>query len=414
MDCVIRKDALPSGARSAMTADSSATILALNSGSSSLKFGLYRVGEEAPEIVFSGEAELGGDGTSLFRVDDPSGAPWVRETAAFTDHHQAIVRIGDFLAGCHLPAPTALGHRVVHGGPQLRQHCLIDDAVLRQLEAATAFAPLHIPPALSVIRFTRERFRGIPQVACFDTAFHADLPDIARTLPIARELRQEGVQRYGFHGLSCESIVQQLATGRPSRLIIAHLGNGASMTAVRDGRSIDTSMGLTPTGGVIMGSRSGDLDPGVLAYLMRERKMDASRIEELVNYRSGLLGISGLSSDMWHLHAAAAADSDVRLAIAMFCSSVAKHLAAMMTVLEGVDMIVFTGGIGQNDADVRARICARLAWTGIRLDSARNALSADPISDATSRCTVRVLPPQEERQIARHSWELLSKEIPCR
>ncbi len=186
----------------------------------------------------------------------------------------------------------------MHGGPQLRRHCLIDDPVLRQLEAATAFAPLHIPPALAVIRFAQDHFRGIPQAACFDTAFHADLPDLARVLPIARDLQREGVQRYGFHGLSCESIVRQLAIDSPRRLIIAHLGNGASVTAVRDGRSIDTSMGLTPTGGVIMGTRSGDLDPGVLAYLMREKKFDAAGLEELVDHRSGLLGISGISSDM--------------------------------------------------------------------------------------------------------------------
>lgn len=395
-----------------MTQDHPATVLALNSGSSSLKFGLYRVGDAPPEVVFSGEADLGGGSTGKaggeFRVDDPRGGRLVRETVAFTDQHQAVERIGKFLSERKLPAPTAIGHRVVHGGPHLRQHCLIDDAVLRQLEAATAFAPLHIPPALSVIRFAQEHFPGINQAACFDTAFHADLPAIARTLPIARALRDEGIQRYGFHGLSCESIVQQLAGDRPARLIIAHLGNGASVTAVRDGQSVDTSMGLTPTGGVIMGTRSGDLDPGVLTYLLREKKFDAGRLEALVDHQSGLLGISGVSSDMRRLHEAAASNAGARLAIAMFCASVAKQLAAMITVLGGVDMIVFTGGIGENDAEARAAICSRLAWMGVRLDAARNAASTDPVSDPVSRCTVRVLPPQEESQVAGHTWALLS------
>ena len=220
------------------------------------------------------------------------------ETLSSHDQRDAIAQIGQLLSTANMPAPDAVGHRIVHGGPKLRQHCRIDDEVLRQLEAATAFAPLHMPPALAVIRFAREHFPGVPQIACFDTAFHADLPAVARVLPIAKELRSDGIQRYGFHGLSCESIVRQLAENLPDRLIIAHLGNGASVTAVKAGKSIDTSMGLTPTGGVIMGTRSGDLDPGVLVYLMREKKFTPAMLEELVDHRSGLLGISGVDSDM--------------------------------------------------------------------------------------------------------------------
>src|ERR1700692_1823401 len=201
-----------------------------------------------------------------------------------------------------MPAPAAIGHRIVHGGPKLRQHCLIDDSVLRQLEAATAFAPLHIPAALSVIRFAQGHFPGLPQVACFDTTFHAELAAVARVLPISKELQLEGIQRYGFHGLSCESIVHQLGNDVPNRLVIAHLGNGASVTAVKDGKSIDTSMGLTPSGGVIMGSRSGDLDPGILVYLMRELAFDAAKLERMIDHRSGLMGISATSSDMRRLH----------------------------------------------------------------------------------------------------------------
>ena len=392
--------------------DLRSTVLALNSGSSSLKFGLYRVGSSALEGLACGAVELSDSGEGHFRADDSQGAPLVRETAAIADQRAAIVRIGRLLTERALPAPTAIGHRLVHGGPQLRRHCLIDDAVLQQLRAATAFAPLHIPPALAVIEFAQEHFHGLPQAACFDTAFHAGLPEVARVLPVARNLQSRGIQRYGFHGLSCESIMRQLPADRPSRLIIAHLGNGASVTAVKDGQSIDTSMGLTPTGGVIMGTRSGDIDPGVLIYLLREKKFDAATLETLVDHRSGLLGISGVSSDMRRLHEAAPSNADARLAIGMFCYSVAKQVAAMITALEGVDMIVFTGGIGENDGESRAAICRRLAWMGIRLDEARNGLGADPIGDPASRCAVRVLASREDDQIARHTWELIAKSRP--
>ena len=245
------------------------------------------------ERLVSGEAELIGNEGGKFHAEDAGGNVLFSETGSITGPQEAVVRIGRLLSNTAMQ-PAAIGHRIVHGGPKLRQHCLIDDTVLTQLEAATAFAPLHIPSALSVIRFAQEHFPGLPQAACFDTTFHAGLPDVARVLPIARELQFEGIQRYGFHGLSCELIVRQLANDLPRRLVIAHLGNGASVTAVQAGKSIDTSMGLTPTGGVIMGTRSGDLDPGVLVYLMREKKFDAAMLEELIDRRSGLLGISGV------------------------------------------------------------------------------------------------------------------------
>jgi acetate kinase len=219
----------------------------------------------------------------------------------------------------------------------------------------------------------------------------------------------EGIQRYGFHGLSCESIVHQLGRELPSRLIIAHLGNGASVTAVRDGGSIDTSMGLTPSGGVIMGARSGDLDPGVLIYLMREKKFDVSMLEDLVDHRSGLLGISGIGSDMRGLREAASSSADARLAIEMFCYSVRKQIAAMISVLGGVDLIVFTGGIGENDAEARAMICSGLSWVPLRLAQPRNRSASNPLSSAEPPCAVRVLPSQEDEQIARHTRALLSK-----
>ena len=237
------------------------------------------------------------------------------------------------------------------------------------------------------------------------------MPEVARVLPIAKELQSEGIQRYGFHGLSCESIVHQLGNDLPNRLVIAHLGNGASVTAVKGGKSIDTSMGLTPTGGVIMGTRSGDLDPGVLVYLMREKKFDAAMLEELVDHRSGLLGISGVGSDMRRLQEAASSNADARLAIQMFCYSVRKQMAAMIAALDGVDLIVFTGGIGENDGEARAAICGGLSWIGVSLDEARNRSANNPISDPASRCPVLVLASQEDEQIARHTWALFPRSL---
>jgi acetate kinase len=387
-------------------------MLALNSGSSSLKFGLYRVGPSRTEVLLSGEAQSIGDKKSKFDARTSRGNIVLSETLAIPSQREAIIRIARLLADSELPAPGAIGHRIVHGGPTLRQHCLIDASVLRQLEAAIAFAPLHAPSALSVIRFAQEHFPGLPQMACFDTAFHAELPEVARVIPIARELQGEGIERYGFHGLSCESILRQLASDLPDRLIIAHLGNGASVTAVKGGKSIDTSMGLTPTGGVIMGTRSGDLDPGVLIYLMREKKFDAGMLEELVDHRSGLLGISGVGSDMRRLHEAAPSNARARSAIQMFCYSVRKQVAAMIAALDGVDLVVFTGGIGENDGEARAAICSGLSWIGVSLDEARNRSATNPVNDPASRCLVQVLASQEDEQIARHSWALLAQSLP--
>ena len=228
------------------------------------------------------------------------------------------------------------------------------------------------------------------------------MPDVASTLPISKALRSEGIRRYGFHGLSCESIVRQLAGELPERLIVAHLGNGASVTAIQNGRSIDTSMGLTPTGGVIMGTRTGDLDPGVLMYLIREKNLDVVALEELVDHRSGLMGISGLDSDMRRLHQAASSNEDARLAIEMFCYSVRKQIAAMISVLGGVDMLVFTGGIGENDEVTRAMICEGLSWAGI----GQPEQLSWTVRETVAGYNVCVLPSQEDEQIAHHAWSL--------
>jgi acetate kinase len=386
--------------------DRATDVLALNSGSSSLKFGLYRVGTTDLACLLSGEAEAIGEAAARFHAEDAQGRPLLHDTVPIADQRDAVIRIGKLLAEIHAASPQVIAHRVVHGGPRVRRHCVIDERVLQELEAATVFAPLHAPAALAVIRLAIGQFPGLRQVACLDTSFHARMPPVASVLPLPRDLRAEGIQRYGFHGLSCESIVRQLAGALPLRLVIAHLGNGASITAVRDGVSIDTSMGLTPTGGLIMGTRSGNLDPGVLVYLMREKHLDAAAIEDLVDRRSGLRGISGVGGDMRSLHKAAPHDDDARLAVEMFCTAAAKEVAAMSTVLRGLDAIVFTGGIGEHDAEVRARISDRLSWLGVELDPVRNRDGRGLISRDTARCAVQVLPSQEDEEMARHAWSL--------
>jgi acetate kinase len=387
------------------------SVLALNSGSSSLKFGLYGIEATNAKVLLSGEAASIGGRDGKFWAKDESGKVLVSESAKFETHLDAAARIGKLLAGRDAVQPAAVGHRVVHGGSTL-QHCLIDEGVLRQLESAAAFAPLHNPPALTVIRFAQEHFPKVPQVACLDTAFHAAMPEVARTMPLPADLRSDGIRRYGFHGLSCESIMRQLGDPPPDRLIIAHLGNGVSITAIKGGQSVDTSMGLTPSGGVIMGTRCGDLDPGLLVYLMREKNFDANHLEALINYRSGLLGLSGIDSDMRRLHESSSTSAAARLAIKMFCYCVRKQIAAMTAALDGLDLLVFTGGIGEHDAQVRAEICGGLSWLGISLDPAKNQFSKDTISHSRSRCLVRVLRSQEDAQIATHTWTLASGAFP--
>ena len=329
-------------------------VLAINAGSTSLKCGLYRVDGDYCETVESTEAD-GNDPEAM----EAKLAKW--------------------------PPPDIVGHRIVHGGANVRDHCLIDDRVMSDLEAAKALAPLHVPPALAGVRWARKRFPGLPQVACLDTAFHAGMPEIATTYPLPADIRAAGVVRYGFHGLSCASIVRQLGAAVPERLVIAHLGGGCSVTAGKAGRSIDTTMGLTPSGGLMMATRAGDLDPGVLIYLMRERSLDADALETMIDRQSGLLGASGRSSDLRELDGRPnAADA---LAVAMFARSAAKAIAAMMTALGGADLLVFTGGVGEHDAAMRSAIMGSLSWAGVG--------------------QVKVLPSLEDEEIARIAWSLV-------
>lgn len=386
-------------------------ILVINSGSSSLKFGLYASQNNEEHPVVEGEAEGIGHVNGKIQLRDSSSRVIRSEEARFASQADALDHAAQWLDERSLAAPSAVGHRVVHGGPRLVTHQLITPAVLKELKASVHFAPLHIPMALELIRAAQRRFPEVPQFACFDTAFHNTMPEEAARFALPNDLFVEGIRRYGFHGLSYESIVHQLRLARnlPSRTIVAHLGNGASLAAIKDGRSVDTTMGLTPTGGIPMATRSGDLDPGVILYLQRVKGVDADSLEQLLNHDSGLGALSGGKSDMRDLQAAAAkGDSRALLAIEVFCRSIRKVIAAYAAVLGGVDLIVFTGGIGEHSAQVRAKVCEGLAFLSVRLDTSRNSSPGPEISPADSAVAVRVLPSQEDLQIARHCRPMIS------
>ena len=390
-------------------------VLALNGGSSSLKFGLYETsaigadGQGPLALLAAGAVEgIGGDGPARFQVEAGRRKLLIDEAIGSATHLTALARIALMLTESGLPAPDAIGHRVVHGGPGLLAHCRLDARVLTRITAASTLAPLHAPATLAIIRQSRKLFPRRPQFACFDTAFHAGLPELSRRLPLNQALYDAGIRRYGFHGLSCESALRQIGQPQAHRIIIAHLGSGSSVTAIRDGCSVDTSMGLTPGGGVPMASRSGDLDPGVLLYLMRTTLWTAARIEALIDRESGLLGISGISGDIRQLQLLAASSDRARLAIAIYCMAVAKQVAAMIAVLGGLDLLVFTGGIGEHNPRVRGAICDRLAWFGIALYPQRNTQALNPLNAAGSRAQVLLVSSREEEEIARHTAGLLA------
>ncbi|MGH9736310.1 MAG: acetate/propionate family kinase [Candidatus Acidiferrales bacterium] len=384
-------------------------ILVINSGSSSLKFGLYaeREGDEHP--LLEGEAE-GGHSSGKLEVRDSNGRVLRSEESGFASQADALERAAQWLDEQSPARASAIGHRVVHGGPRLVTHQPITPAVLKDLKDSVHFAPLHIPASLELIRAAQHRYPGVPQFACFDTAFHNTMPEEAARFALPDDLFAEGIRRYGFHGLSYESVVHhlRLAGSLPSRTIVAHLGNGASLAAIKDGRSLDTTMGLTPTGGVPMATRSGDLDPGVILYLQRVKGVDVDSLERLLNHDCGLAALSGGRSDMRDIQAAAAkADSRALLAIEVFCRSIRKVIAAYAAVLGGADLIVFTGGIGEHSAQVRANVCQGLRILGVSIDGVRNQVNDGIISAGDSSVQVFVIPSEEDRQIARHCRAML-------
>ncbi|HEY8073330.1 MAG TPA: acetate/propionate family kinase [Labilithrix sp.] len=379
----------------------SEVVLSLNAGSSSLKFAL-----------FAAEGDALAEG-AVERVGDTGGKAWIRRggdrreiARDFADHAAALATARAMLAEAGVPAPTVVGHRVVHGGPRLVEPTFVDAAVLAELEAVVPLAPLHLPASIAAIRAVGAEPAAPPQIACFDTAFHARLPELARRLPLPARFDDAGVRRYGFHGLSYELVMSVLGAAAPARLVIAHLGNGASLAAVRDGSPIDTTMGLTPTGGVPMGTRTGDLDPGVIFYMQRAFGLDVDAIERVIDRESGLVGIAG-SSDMKTL--LARSDARAELAVATFSYGVKKAIGAFAAALGGIDMLVFTGGIGEHAHQIRARVCEGLDVVGIRLDRARNESGEGIVSAEASRCIVRVVATDEDRMIAQHCRALMSK-----
>lgn len=383
-------------------------ILALNSGSSSLKFAQYEFGPKnecvEERLVVRGEAEEIGAQDGRVWLRDGAGNSIADERAAIPDHQSALRIVLDGLKRGNYPAPSAIGHRVVNGGPRYRSPQKITPQLLADLRDLIPLAPLHLPAEIKIVEAVSSQDPRIPQVACFDTAFHRSLPELAQRFPLPRKLFDEGVRRYGFHGLSYEYCLQELgAAAKQRRVIIAHLGNGASLAAIKDGLPVDTSMGLTPTGGVVMGTRSGDLDPSILIYLLREKAYSAATLERLLDSESGLLGVSELTSDMKTLLAKRSSDPRADEAVEIFCRSVRKEIGAFAAVLGGVDMLVFTGGIGEHAAPVRQQICRDLSHLGIALDDAKNDATQDVISSAGSACEVRVLATNEELMIARHT-----------
>lgn len=379
-------------------------ILVINSGSSSLKFGLFveREGDEEP--LLSGGAEgIGGDQGSL-KIVAGDGREIHEERRPFASQKEALTHITEKLG----PKPVAVGHRVVHGGPKLVSHQRITPAVLQTLEDDVHFAPLHIPASLELIGHTQDLFPGLPEFACFDTAFHRTLPESAYRYPLPKRFYEQGVRRYGFHGLSYESIVHRLGDELPPRAVAAHLGSGSSLTALRNGQSINTSMGLTPTGGIPMGTRPGDLDPGIMLYLMRTG-MSIDDLEQMLNRQSGLAALSGGTSDMRALEAAASrGDSSAQLAIEVFVQSIARTIAAYAVDLGGLEMLIFTGGIGEHSTNTRSTVCGKLTLLGIELGPKANANGETSVAGTACSCQVRVLPAEEEKQIARHCRRLLA------
>ncbi|MGA2375360.1 MAG: acetate/propionate family kinase [Candidatus Sulfotelmatobacter sp.] len=362
-------------------------ILVLNSGSSSLKFGIYRRGADDEEAVLTGSAEGIGRGNGTLNIRSSNGTALVGKEKIHESQSDALTALAAAIQEHIHTAPVAVGHRVVHGGPHLLTHQLITPQVLDQLRAAVHFAPLHIPQALTLITEAQAIFSSASHYACFDDAFHRTMPEVASHLPIPQRYFDAGIRRYGFHGLSYESLVRRLGARLPERAVFAHLGNGASLCALRNGRSIDTTMGLTPTGGIPMGTRSGDLDPGVLLYLMRNEKLGANKLEDLLNHQSGLYALSAGESDVKALEVRD--DPRAILALDIFATAIRKAIGAYVALLGGIDLLVFTGGIGEHSERIRSAATAGLEVLGLTADK------------------IQALPTQEEKQIAFHCRALI-------
>ena len=380
-------------------------ILTVNGGSSSIKFALFEAGDSLRRIL-EGEIERIGLPEATWWVKGLNQADNFSRPMKAPDHAAAVGVLMDWIEKRGgRDALTAVGHRVVHGGPKYSQPERITSKIVEELHQLSAFDPDHLPEEILLTEAFHRRFPDLPQVACFDTAFHHDLPRVAQLLPIPRRYEAQGVRRYGFHGLSYAYLMKELARlagteAAQGRVILAHLGNGASLAAVHRGKSVDTSMSFTPTAGVPMSTRTGDLDPGLVWYLACTEHLDAQGFNGMVNSQSGLLGVSETSSDMRDLLEREAHDVRAAEAIALFCYQVKKWIGAFAAALGGLDTLVFAAGIGENAPTIRARICDGLGFLGIELDEKRNAANEGLISAATSRVPVRVIRTDEEYMIA--------------
>ena len=393
-------------------------IFTINGGSSSIKFALFEACESLRRIIEGGIERIGLP-ESTFRVKGSDAVNTFSRSVAAPDHIAAVGILMDWIEeriGRY--ALTAVGHRVVHGGPKYSKPLRITAEMVDELHQLSPFDPEHLPEEILLTGAFHRRFPDLPQVACFDTAFHHDLPRVAQLLPIPRRYEAQGVRRYGFHGLSYEFLMGELArlTGAEAaqgRVVLAHLGNGASLAAVHHGKSVDTSMSFTPTAGVPMSTRSGDLDPGLLWYLSRTENTSAKQFNELVNFQSGLLGVSETSSDMRDLLIHEKRDTRAAEAVALFCYQVKKWIGAFAAVLSGLDTLVFAGGIGENAPTVRARICDGLGFLGIELDDKRNATNEYAISSDASRVAVHMIRTDEEHTIAKTVCQVLGLGLGC-
>jgi acetate kinase len=388
------------------------SILVINGGSSTLKFALFRIGT-APVRELAGSIDRIGSPEATLRWAS-EGAGTIGPQSVDAPNHAACLEllltcIADRLRHCPV---VAIGHRVVHGGQHYRAPQPLTPTVMDELQRLSSSDPEHLPGEIEVIQWFAQRYPHLPQVACFDTAFHRDMPRVARLLPIPRRYEQLGLQRYGFHGLSYAYLMRELSrVGRPGeadgRVILAHLGNGASMAAVRDGKAVDTTMGFTPTSGLPMSRRSGDLDPGLVAYLARTEGMTAEQFHRMVNTESGLLGVSEISADMRDLLTKEQHDPRAAEAIELFCYQAKKWIGALAATLGGLDTLVFSAGIGENAPAIRARICTGLQHLSVTLDEMRNEAGDAVISTDDSKATVRVMHTDEESEIARSIVDLL-------
>jgi acetate kinase len=366
-------------------------VLAINCGSSSLKYAFFETDGADERTLARGTVD--GIGQDI------------------ADHASAVRSALSELAGKQLPAPDVVGHRIVHGGARHADPALVDERLLASLDELVPFAPLHLPAEISAIRAVSTAWPDRPQVACFDTAFHRTLSDVAQRYALPEQLFGAGVRRYGFHGLSYEYVVATVGAHALGRAVLAHLGAGASMAAVRDGRAVDTTMGFTPAGGLVMATRPGDLDPGLLVYLLNQG-FDARSLDDLVNHRSGMLALSGGTGDVRELLSLRDRDARAKRALDGFAWSARKWVGAMAATLGGMDTLVFTGGIGEHAAEVRAAIADGLDHLGVRLDRDRNAHHGPVISLDGCPCVVRVVHTDEERMVARHAGNVVAAMVP--